>query len=70
MTPSAMSTGLAGQLVSTGWQWKEPLPPESEPLPPSITATLQLCFTPLELPTEEDPFDVTDGYQVNLVKPP
>lgn len=66
-----------GRVVQAGWQWKEPLPPETVPLPPpSISAMLQLCFTPLELPGDEDPFDVTDNYlrsedyQVNLVKQP
>jgi hypothetical protein len=66
-----------GNLVQVGWQWKEPLPPQTDPLPPpSVTAMLQQCFTPLELPGDEDPFDVTDnylrseGYRVNLVKQP
>lgn len=66
-----------GRVVQTGWEWKDPLPPETDPLPPpSVSALLQLCFTPLELPGDEDPFDVTDnylrseGYQVNLVKQP
>jgi hypothetical protein len=63
-----------GKVIQTGWEWKEPLPPETDPLPPpSISAMLQFCFAdPLPLPG--DPVEVTDnylrseGYQVNLVK--